>query len=72
MDIALHKALVSTERQSLKLRAEAFNVTNHPNFQVPSGRALFTRSGGRIGSAGRVTSTSTSSRQVQLALRWEF
>ncbi|MXY68605.1 MAG: TonB-dependent receptor plug domain-containing protein [Acidobacteriia bacterium] len=72
MDIALHKALVSTERQSLKLRAEAFNVTNHPNFQVPSGRALFTRSGGRIGSAGRITSTSTSSRQVQLALRWEF
>ena len=71
-DLALHKTLFSTERQSVELRGEAFNMTNHPNFQVPSGRALFTSSGGRIGSAGRVTSTSTSSRQIQLALRWEF
>ncbi len=72
LDLAVHKTLFSDERQSLKLRGEAFNVTNHPNFQVPSGRALFTSSGARIGSAGRVTSTSTASRQVQLALRWEF
>ena len=71
-DLALHKTLLRTERQSLQLRAEAFNATNHPNFQVPSGRALFTAQGGRIGSAGRVTSTSTTSRQVQLALRWDF
>ncbi|MDE0102640.1 MAG: carboxypeptidase regulatory-like domain-containing protein [Bryobacterales bacterium] len=72
LDVALHKVLVAGERHSLKLRGEAFNVTNHPNFQVPSGRALFSASGRRIGSAGRVTQTSTSSRQVQLALRWEF
>lgn len=72
LDLALHRPLVSLERHSLVLRVEAFNVTNHPNFQVPSGRALFTRQGGRIGSAGRITSTSTSSRQIQLALRWDF
>lgn len=72
LDLALHKELYSNERQSLTLRGETFNLTNHPNFQVPSGRALFTRSGGRIGSAGRITSTSTTSRQVQIALRWEF
>ena len=72
LDLALHKQLFSTERHSVQLRGEAFNLTNHPNFQVPSGRALFTTSGGRIGSAGRITSTSTTSRQVQLALRWEF
>ncbi len=71
-DLALHKTLFRKERQSLQLRAEAFNVTNHPNFQVPSGRALFTAQGGRIGSAGRITETSTTSRQVQLALRWDF
>ena len=71
-DLALHKTLFSNELQRVELRAEAFNLTNHPNFQVPSGRALFTRSGGRIGSAGRITTTSTNSRQVQLALRWEF
>ena len=72
MDLALHKRVSLTERHSFELRGEAFNVTNQPNFQVPSGRALFTSSGGRIGSAGRITSTSTPSRQVQLALRWEF
>lgn len=71
-DLALHKTLFSTERQALELRGEVFNLTNHPNFQVPSGRALFTSRGGRIGSAGRITSTSTNSRQVQLALRWDF
>lgn len=72
IDLALHRTLFSTERHALKLRGEAFNLTNHPNFQVPSGRALFTSSGARIGSAGRITSTSTPSRQIQLALRWEF
>ncbi len=72
VDLALHKTLFSSERQSVTLRGEAFNLTNHPNFQVPSGRALFTSGGGRIGSAGRITATSTTSRQVQLALRWEF
>lgn len=72
VDLALHKTLLAGERRELKLRLESFNLTNHPNFQVPSGRALFTRSGGRIGSAGRITSTSTSSRQLQVALRLEF
>lgn len=72
VDLALHKALYTGERHSVELRGEAFNLTNRPNFQVPSGRALFTSSGGRIGSAGRITSTSTPSRQVQLAVRWEF
>ena len=71
-DLALHKRLFSNDRHSVELRAEAFNVTNRPNFQVPSGRALFTASGSRIGSAGRITSTSTTSRQLQLALRWDF
>lgn len=72
LDLALHKTLFSSERQSVELRAEAFNLTNRPNFQVPSGRALFTATGGRIGSAGRITQTSTTSRQLQLALRWDF
>jgi hypothetical protein len=33
---------------------------------------LFTSTGGRIGSAGRITETAGGSRQIQLALRWEF
>lgn len=72
LDLAAHKTIFSDERQSFELRVEAFNLTNRPNFQVPSGRALFTRAGGRIGSAGRITATSTPSRQMQIALRYEF
>jgi len=71
-DAALHKVLWRTERQSVRFRAEAFNITNHPNFQVPSVRALFDSSLNRVGSAGQITATTTTSRQIQLALRYEF
>lgn len=72
LNLAVHKALWKTERQELRLRAEAFNTTNRPNFDAPSELRLFTSSGGRVGSAGRITSTATPSRQIQLALRWVF
>lgn len=72
VDLALRKNLWRGERQAWTVRAEAFNVTNHPNFGVPSGLRLFGSNGSRIGSAGRVTNTTTPSRQVQLALRWSF
>ena len=32
LDLALHKILFSSEHQSLTLRGEAFNLTNHPEF----------------------------------------
>lgn len=72
MDVAVHKSFPVAEGQRLNFRAEFFNVTNRPNFQIPSGQELFGEDGGRIGSAGRITSTATGSRQIQLALRWEF
>ncbi len=72
IDLAVHKDLWRTDRQSWTLRTEVFNLTNHPNFGIPSGLRLFNSSGGRIGSAGRVTNTASSSRQIQLALRWSF
>ena len=72
IDLAVHKVLWRTERQSLRLRVEAFNIANHPNFQMPSSLRLFTSSLNRVGSAGRITETTTTSRQVQLALKWVF
>jgi hypothetical protein len=72
VNAALHKVLWRSERHSLRMRFEFFNLANHPNFQVPSDLALFNSSGGRVGSAGRITETSTTSRQVQIAARWEF
>jgi len=72
IDFAAHKIVWRNERQTVRFRAELFNVTNHPNFQIPSSQELFNSQGGRVGSAGRITGTTTGSRQVQLALRWEF
>jgi hypothetical protein len=72
VDLALHKILWHTDRHSIRLRVEAFNVPNHPNFQIPSARTLFTSSLNRVGSAGRITETTTTSRQIQMALKWTF
>lgn len=72
LNLAAHKSLWRSERQDLRLRFEAFNATNRPNFDAPSELRLFTSSGGRVGASGRITTTSTPPRQIQLALRWVF
>jgi len=71
-DAGLHKILSRNERHDLRLRLEVFNLSNHPNFQIPSDRPLFNSQGQRLGSAGRITETSTAARQIQLALKWMF
>ncbi len=72
MNVSVHKSFPLTDSQRLSFRAEFFNVANRPNFQIPLEQELFTSTGGRIGSAGRITETAGGSRQIQLALRWEF
>ncbi len=58
------------ERLSLQFRAEFFNILNHANFNTPNA-VVFTPSG-TSPTAGVITSTSTTSRQIQFALklRW--
>ncbi|MCC7175208.1 MAG: carboxypeptidase regulatory-like domain-containing protein [Bryobacterales bacterium] len=72
LDVALHKVLWSSESRSLRLRVEAFNVSNHPNFQIPAVMGLFDSTLVRLGSAGEITETTTAARQIQLALKWTF
>ncbi len=60
-DTAIH------ERLSLQFRAELFNLLNRANFNTPN-LIVFTPSG-VSGTAGAITSTSTTSRQVQFALK---
>jgi hypothetical protein len=59
------------EAGNLEFRAEFFNLFNRPNFSAPA-RNLFDRFGARVSDAGEITSTNTSSRQIQFALRLVF
>ncbi|MCL4401211.1 MAG: TonB-dependent receptor [Acidobacteria bacterium] len=71
-DLALHKMLWKREQHALNLRLEVFNALNHPNFQVPSVQQLFDSGLRMVASAGRITETSTTSRQIQIAAKWVF
>jgi hypothetical protein len=71
VDMSVNKRFRITERVSAQFRTEMFNSLNHPNFAIPSARTVFTSSG-PVGSAGRITSTLTSARQLQLGLKLVF
>ncbi len=60
-DTAVH------ERFSAEFRAEFFNILNRTNFNTPN-LVVFTPSGVSP-TAGVITSTSTTSRQIQFALK---
>jgi hypothetical protein len=62
---------------NLQIRAEAFNIANHPNFSNPN-TSLYTGPTSPNPSAGKITSTISaqgglpSSRQLQFAMRVQF
>jgi hypothetical protein len=67
-DLSLFKTVSVTEKFRLQFRAECFNVLNHVNFGMPSNIAL-TTSGAPVSSAGLITTTATSARQMQFGLK---
>lgn len=66
-DFSALKDTTIHERLTLQFRAELFNLLNRANFNTPN-LIVFTPSG-VSGTAGAITSTSTTSRQVQFALK---
>jgi hypothetical protein len=59
-----------SEQFNAQFRFEAFNILNHPNFVAPiDNEQIFNSSGAPITTAGRIDTTSTTSRQLQLALK---
>jgi hypothetical protein len=73
-DLSLIKNNKLTERLGMQFRAEFFNVFNHTNFAVPDRTTaqLFNQNLAPISTAGRLNATSTTSRQMQFALKFTF
>ena len=81
VDLSLFKSFVVSERVRLQFRAEAFNSLNRANFGTPnstifSGTKTDPATGTLVGNpsptAGLITSTATTSRQIQFGLKLIF
>ena len=70
VDLSLVKGTAVSERASLQFRAELFNVLNHANFGTPN--AIVFANGAISSSAGLITATATTSRQIQFGLKLIF
>jgi len=68
IDGSLFKTVHFGDRATLQFRAEFFNAANHTNFGWPV-ISTFTSAGAVSPSAGLITSTLTTSRQIQLSLK---
>jgi hypothetical protein len=74
-DFATMKETQIKERYHLQFRAEFFNILNHPNFALPNASAFVQAADGGGNpnpTFGKITATTTSSRQIQFALKLMF
>ena len=68
-DISMFKTTRLTEQTRLEFRAEFFNLFNSVNFTLPTLKS-FNTSGTIASGAGLISSTTTTSRQIQFALKF--
>jgi hypothetical protein len=69
LDFSVMKTTALNERMKVQFRAEFFNVLNRANFGSPNA-VVFTAAGSAPSpTAGVITSTSTTSRQIQFGLK---
>ena len=72
LDFSATKNTRVTERVGLQFRAEFFNVLNHTNFLTPNEVVYTSATSGISPTAGVITATSTTSRQVQFGAKVQF
>ena len=68
-DLALVKRWTVSERSTLQFRSEFFNLLNHTNLNTPNPVVYAAAIGDPSPTAGLITSTTTTSRQIQLGLK---
>jgi len=67
VDFTLDKAFRLGERESLRFRADFFNLFNHPSFQIPALAAVSS-----AGGSAPITSTVGTPRLIQFSLKFSF
>jgi len=72
LDFSATRTAHLTERLGLQFRAEFFNILNHTNLQTPNEVAYTSATSGVSPTAGLVSSTSTTSRQIQFGAKVQF
>ena len=73
LDFSMMKNTHLSEKINLQFRGELYNVLNHSNFSPPiANRTVFTAAGAPVGTAGNITSTVTTNRQIQFGLKLLF
>jgi outer membrane receptor protein involved in Fe transport len=77
VDVSLVKTFGLPQGRRIEVRLEAFNLPNRANFAVPSGRTAFTGANADGSPViaptwGRITSTVTTSRQIQIGAKLTF
>jgi len=71
-DFSIRKDFHFSEEKYLQFRVEMFNIANRANFGSPSTTVIRSSRGSISSTAGRITSTTTTSRQIQFALKLIF
>ena len=69
LDLSLAKRFALSERFKLQFRAESFNLLNRANLNAPNPVVFTAATGGPSPTAGVITTTSTTSRQLQFGLK---
>ncbi|HTB14539.1 MAG TPA: carboxypeptidase-like regulatory domain-containing protein [Bryobacteraceae bacterium] len=69
LDLSALKKTALSERVTLQFRAEFFNILNRANFGTPNAVVFSSATSGISPTAGVITSTSTTSRQIQFGLK---
>jgi hypothetical protein len=72
MDFSAARTAHPTERLGVEFRMEFFNILNHANFLTPNEVVYASAASGISPTAGVITATSTTSRQVQFAAKLQF
>ena len=72
LDFSAVKTARLTERLGLQFRAEFFNILNHTNFTTPNPVVYSSATSGISPTAGVITGTSTTSRQIQFGAKLQF